>query len=181
MFYLYFLALNAIEMLYEAWISTRNSRSLIRKGAVEIAPFLLPIMIAIYFIMFVGSALEFRWNPKLISRVWAITFFSLFVIAKALKFWAVSALKGFWTMRVLIVPETRVVTSGPYRFIRHPNYVAVILELAATPLLGKCLITFGVVIVLFSIVLAARIRLEEAGLKRYTNYSQEMLSRRRFF
>ena len=181
MIYIYFLALNALEMLYEAWISARNSRELIKKGAIEIAPFLLPFMIAIYALMFVGSALEFHFTRKLISPSWASGFLLVFLAGKALKLWAVSSLKNFWTMRVLIVPETKVITSGPYRWIRHPNYVAVILELAATPLIGKCFITFAMVMILFSVILAVRIRVEENALKKYTNYSSEMSSRRRFF
>jgi methyltransferase len=180
MLYIYFLALNAIEMLYEARISARNSRELIKQGAVEIAPFVLPLMIVIYAMMFLGSAFEFHYLHRLVSPLWAAVFLFLFAGAKVLKFWAVKALGKFWTMRVLIVPQTKVVTTGPYRWIRHPNYVAVILELAATPLIGKCFLTFGCVTVSFAIALVLRIRAEETALKKYTDYSQQMLSRRRF-
>jgi methyltransferase len=180
MLYLCFLCVNAIEMLYEAWISARNSRGLLKKGAIEVAPFVLPFMIAIYAMMFVGSALEFQYKSRQPSFLWAASFLLVYAAAKALKFWAVSALRGFWTMRVLIVPQTKVVTSGPYRWIRHPNYVAVILELAATPLIGQCFLTFAGTLICFSLVLALRIREEENALKKYTDYSQQMGSRRRF-
>ena len=180
MLYFCFLVFNLLEMLFETWISARNSRQLIKKGALEIAPHLLPFMIGIYAIMYVGSWLEFLWIPRENSVAWVAGFGFLFCAAKALKFWAVSSLGSFWTMRVLILPESNVVTSGPYRWIRHPNYVAVLLEIAATPLIGKCFITFAVVMILFSIVLALRIRYEEAALKQHTNYGDQMIVRRRF-
>lgn len=174
MLYIYFLALNALEMLYESWISARNSRELLQRGAVEIAPFLLPLMIAIYGLMYVGSAVEFYLIPRVVSFPWAAMFVALFCAAKALKFWAISALGTFWTMRVLVLPKSHVVTAGPYRWVRHPNYIAVLLELAATPLIGKCYFTFALAIVLFSITLASRIRHEEEALKKHTDYAQRM-------
>jgi methyltransferase len=180
MLYLYFLIFNLFEMLFEAWISARNSRALIKKGAIEIAPQLLPIMIGIYAIMYVSSWLEFRWIPRATSLMWIAAFAFLFCAAKALKFWAVSSLGSFWTMRVLILPQSPVVTGGPYRWIRHPNYVAVLAEIAATPLIGRCYFTFAVVMILFSIVLALRIRYEEAALKQHTNYADEMSFHGRF-
>jgi methyltransferase len=180
MLYFYFLVFNLLEILFEAWISARNSRELIKKGAVEIAPHLLPIMIGIYAIMYIGSWLEFLWFPRENSLLWIVGFGLLFCAAKALKFWAVSSLGPFWTMRVLILPESNVVTSGPYRWIRHPNYVAVLSEIAATPLIAKCYFTFAVVIILFSVTLALRIRKEEAALKEHTNYGDQMIVRRRF-
>jgi methyltransferase len=181
MLYLYFLALNVLEMLYESWISARNSRELIRRGAVEIAPFLLPVMIVIYAMMYTGSALEFYYHPRIVSFAWITTFALLFCAAKTLKFWAISTLGSFWTMRVLIVPKSHVVTAGPYRWIRHPNYVAVLAEIVATPLIGKCFVTLSAVVVLFSITLAFRIVREEDALKKHTDYSERMTVRRRFF
>jgi methyltransferase len=180
MLYFYFLAFSAIEMLVETWISARNSKVLLQKGAVEIAPFLLPIMAFLYGIMFAGSLVEYVVIPRQIPFYWAGSFFLLFCLAKILKFWAVSSLGSFWTMRVLILPESNVVTSGPYRWIRHPNYVAVLMEIAATTLIGKCFYTFAVVIVMFSATLVLRIRHEEAGLKQFTDYSGQMGIRGRF-
>jgi len=170
MLYFYFLAFHALEMMFETWISARHSRELIRRGAIEIAPLLLPLMAMIYLLMFGGSVIEFQQRQPEISPIWISIWLGVFLVAKMLKFWAVTSLGNFWTMRVLIVPGTKVITHGPYRYIRHPNYVAVILELAATPLLGKCFLTFGVTIVLFLSVLIFRIRHEEAALRKYTNF-----------
>ncbi len=180
MLYIYFLVLNAIEMVVESWISFRNSRALLQKGAVEIAPFLLPVMAILYGVMYFGSLAEYLYFRREISMTWALSFGILFCLAKALKFWAIATLGSFWTMRVLILPESRVVTGGPYRWIRHPNYVAVLMEIAATTLIGKCFYTFGIVIILFSVTLVFRIHYEENALKEYTDYGDQMGIRHRF-
>ncbi len=180
MVYQIFLLLNAFEMLLESWISTRNSKELLRRGAVEIAPRLLPLMAGTYALMYVGSWMEYVLIPRRIEIVWAISFGLLFLLAKLLKFWAISSLGSFWTMRVLVVPETQVVIRGPYRWIRHPNYVAVLMEIAATTLLGKSFITMAVVLTAFSIVLYFRIKEEENALKQLTDYSEHMIPRNRF-
>jgi methyltransferase len=180
MFYIYFLVFNVLEMLGEYWISARNSRTLLQKGAVEIAPFLLPVMATLYGVMYFGGLAEHLFFRREVSPAWAISFGVLFCLAKALKFWAIASLGSFWTMRVLILPKSSVVTAGPYRWIRHPNYVAVLMEIAATTLIGKCFYTFAVVIILFSVTLVSRIQYEERALKEYTDYSDQMGVRHRF-
>lgn len=180
MLYWIFLAVNAAEMIWEARIAARNSAALLRDGAVEIAPKILPLMMLMYVVMYAGCFAESAFFQRQIATGWGFAFAGLFVLAKALKLWAVSALGRFWTMKVLILPGSTVVKTGPYRYIRHPNYVAVLLEIASTILLGKCFFTFLFVFVSFSIVLVFRIRAEEQGLLRYTDYSNEMSNRRRF-
>ena len=180
MFYLYFLAISAVEILVESWLSARNSHALIQKGAIEVASALLPIMALLYLLMYLGSWAEHIWMQRAFSLNWAMTFGSLYLLAKIIKFWAISSLGPLWTMRVLILRSSSVVTKGPYRWIRHPNYVAVLMEIAATTLIGKSFYTFVVVIALFSVTLMFRIQYEEAALKRFTNYSERMDSHRRF-
>jgi methyltransferase len=180
MFYIYFLAVTALEILFETWISARNSRALLQRGAVEIAPLLLPVMAFLYALMYFGSLAEYLLIPKQLSISWILVFALLYCFAKLLKFWAIASLGSYWTMRVLIMPQSAVVTTGPYRWIRHPNYVAVLLEIAATTLIGKSFLTFLVVIVLFSVTLVFRIQQEEAALKKYTDYAGRMGVRRRF-
>jgi methyltransferase len=157
-------------MLFEVSLSRRNSRRLLSRGAVEIAPRILPLMVVMYIVMYIGSPLEYRFLWKEISLEWEAFFLGVFLIAKALKFWAIKALGTKWTMRVLIVPGSEVVTGGPYRWMRHPNYAAVLLEIAAIPLLGKSFLTFAVVWSAFVVLLYYRIRAEDAALAKYTNF-----------
>ena len=180
MFYLYFLALTAAEMLWEVRVSSRNSAALLRRGAVEVAPALLPIMTVMYIAMYIGSGWEYHYFSRQISLTWAMSFVLLFLAAKLLKLWAVSSLGNYWTMKVLIVPGSSVVVKGPYRWMKHPNYVAVLLEIAAIPLVARCYLTFAAVCIGFPAVLFFRIRAEEKALLHYTDYASQMRSKGRF-
>jgi len=174
MLYIAFLLITAIEMLCEVYLSHRNSAVLVDRGAIEIAPRILPVMTVLYVVMYAGSWAEYALSPKHISVLWATGFGFLFIAAKALKFWAIKSLGALWTMRVLIVPGTRVITSGPYRWIKHPNYVAVLMEIAGTTLLGKCYVTGASVLSLFFVVVYYRIRVEEHALSELTEYPVAM-------
>jgi methyltransferase len=180
MIYPIFLLINAIEMIWETVISTRNSRALIQRGAVEVSPKILPFMVALYVLLFAGSLLEYFYFPKNLSYWWFGGFVMLYLAAKGLKYWAVSSLGPFWTMKVLVVPGSHAVTTGPYRYIRHPNYVAVLLEIAATALAGKSYVTFLVVFTSFLVVLHYRIQTEERALEHHTDYQERMMMKRRF-
>jgi len=181
MLYPLFLLVTALEMLWETRISSRNSIALKQKGAVEISPSILWVLVVMYIVMYIGSFLEYEVAPKEIAGSWALIFGGIFLSAKGLKFWAVGTLGPFWTMRVLILPQGSVVTSGPYRFIRHPNYVAVWMEVAAIPLLGKSFVTFLIVFLWCAAVLFFRIKREEEALMKLTDYSEAMKSKKRFF
>jgi methyltransferase len=178
--YWIFLAASLVELGFEVAISRRNSAALIRKGARDIAPWILPIMSAIYVLMYAGSAAEFYFLRDPVSFSWLVGFLMLYIVAKALKFWAISSLGEFWTMKVLVVPGSTVVTRGPYRYVRHPNYIAVMAEIVATTMAGRCWITCVSILVLFSTVLYYRIRSEEDALAGHTDYSRSMAARRRF-
>src|SRR5439155_12759996 len=120
MLYLGFLAVNAVEMIWESRVAARNSTALVEKGAVEIAPAILPLMMSLYVVMYLGCFVESSLFPRSISLWWAATFLFSFLLAKLLKWWAVSSLGGFWTMKVLIIPGAQVIKNGPYRYVRHP-------------------------------------------------------------
>jgi methyltransferase len=170
MFYPIFLIASLIEILLETAISMRNSARLIQRGAIEISPVIFRLMALLYIWMYVASFCEWFAFRRPLTALWIISFGSLFLAAKLLKYFAVRALGALWTMRVLIIPGTKVVATGPYKWMRHPNYVAVLLEIAATTLIGKSFFTFLAVFSLFCIVLIFRIRGEEAALRKFTNF-----------
>jgi methyltransferase len=180
MVYTVFLISAALEMLCEAFFSLRNSRRLLAQGAVEVEPQILPVMILLYVLMYPACFAEYFFLRQPLQQAWVMLFAFVFVLAKALKLWAVSSLGKYWTMRVLILPQSKTVSSGPYRWIKHPNYVAVIMEIAATCLLGKCFLTFFVIAGSFAVVLRWRICSEEQALQQHTDYSVNMNAKRRF-
>jgi len=84
----------------------------------------------------------------------------------ALRYWVVKSLRWRWTTRVLCLPGERVVCSGPYRWLRHPNYLAVVVEIAALPLVHTAWLTALVFSIANAVVLHTRIRVEDEALAR---------------
>jgi methyltransferase len=90
---------------------------------------------------------------------------ALFIVAKALKWWAILSLGPFWTFRVIVVPGARLVVSGPYRWLRHPNYVGVMGELGGVALMTGALLSGVAGIVTFGWLVIRRISIEERALR----------------
>lgn len=170
MFYPIFLLASLIEILAETAVSIRNSIRLVQQGAIEVTPVIFRLMALLYILMYIGSFWEYTVYSRPLTIQWIAIFGLLFIAAKLLKFAAVRALGPLWTMRVLIVPGTKVVATGPYKWMRHPNYAAVLMEIAATTLIGKSFLTFACIFILFCIVLIFRIRGEEEALRKFTNF-----------
>jgi methyltransferase len=98
------------------------------------------------------------------TGAWFAAGLASFGVAKALKWWAILTLGRFWTFRVIVVPGAPLVTTGPYRFLRHPNYVAVAGELTGTALMTGAYVCGPLAVVLFGILLKRRIAVEERAL-----------------
>ena len=139
----------AVFLVIETLRSYRNERALRARGAIEPAGDVYAAMAAAYpLALFAPFVAAIRDGPAT-APVWAAGLVA-FLTAKALKFWAIHALGPRWTFRVLVVPGERLVTSGPYRYLRHPNYLAVAGEIAgvatmcAAPAIGlAALLGFG--------------------------------------
>jgi methyltransferase len=95
---------------------------------------------------------------------WEAAGLVVFMLAKLLKYWAMATLGVRWTFRVLVPPGSTAVAAGPYRLIRHPNYVAVMGELVGVAMIARTPIVGGVMILLFGALILLRIRVEERAL-----------------
>jgi methyltransferase len=100
--------------------------------------------------------------------------------AMALRYWAIATLGERWSTRVLVVPGAPAVDSGPYRHLRHPNYLAVVVELAALPLVHSAWATALAVSAANAWILGRRIAREEAALARHADYERLLGDRARF-
>lgn len=154
------LALVTLQRVGELWLSNRNTRRLLAKGAHEHAPGHYPMIVATHVAWL--AALWWLAPPRPIDSFWL----ALFVLIELARIWVLASLGERWTTRIIVLPETPLVRHGPYRFVDHPNYVVVVAEIAVLPLV------FGLwqVAVIFSIlnaaVLAIRIREENRALGR---------------
>ena len=103
----------------------------------------------------------------------------LLVMAAALRWWVISTLDGRWTTRIIVLPGVAPVTGGPYRFLRHPNYLAVILEIFSVPMIHTAWLTALVFSLTNAWMLRVRIRAEEVALSRLTAYGEAFAGRPR--
>jgi methyltransferase len=102
-----------------------------------------------------------------LSPIWWL-WLAVFVLAQGLRYWAIQSLGRYWNTRIIIVPGAKKIASGPYRYLRHPNYLAVALELLSLPLIFNAWITALAATLLNAwLLLTVRIPAEEKALSTY--------------
>jgi methyltransferase len=150
-------------MLAELARSRRNERLLFARGAVAVPDPAYGTMRWAYPAAFVAMAVEGAVSgPPPIA--FTVAGGAVFAAAKALKFWAIGSLGERWTYRVFVLPGEPLVTRGPYRYMRHPNYVGVVGELVGMALLTGARITGPIGLVCFGWLLLRRIQAEEKAI-----------------
>jgi methyltransferase len=151
-------------MLAEAWRSAAHERRLRASGAVEPAGDVYAAMQVVYpvcFLVMIGEGWLHGYTAAAIP-----TGAVVFGAAKALKYWAIQTLGPRWTFRVLVPPDSRRIERGPYRVMRHPNYVGVLGELAGFALLAGAPRAGLASVIVFGVLLLLRIRVEERAMSR---------------
>lgn len=154
------LLLATLQRLVELIIANRNTRALLAGGAYEVGRGHYPAIV-----FFHVAWLVVLWGFFIFGLVRFQPWFAIAYLAvQVLRIWVMASLGRYWTARIIVVPDAPLVRSGPYRFMRHPNYLVVVLEIALLPLaLGSWPLALGFSIV-NAILLAWRIRVEEAAL-----------------
>jgi methyltransferase len=148
------------SMLVEARHASFNERAQLARGGIEPPDDVYRIMRVVYPAAFVAMFAE-GFARGGASPTLLIAGALIFVAAKALKWWAILSLGPFWTFRVIVVPGASLVANGPYRWLRHPNYVGVLGELAGVATFVGALVSGTVAIVAFAGLLIKRIAVEE--------------------
>jgi methyltransferase len=155
----------ALERLLELAIARRNTAWARARGGVESGRGHFPAMAALHTGLLVGAVTEV-WvldRPFLPALGW--TMLALVCTCQAIRYWCITALGRQWNTRVIVVPGLpRVTGVGPYRWLRHPNYVAVVIEGMALPMVHTAWLTATIFTVLNAALLRVRLRVEEAAL-----------------
>jgi methyltransferase len=157
-------ALVYVPMLVEARRASRNERAQRARGGVEPPGDVYGLMQLVYPGAFLAMLVEgaIRGGPP--SWLLAAGAF-VFAAAKAIKWWAILSLGPFWTFRVIVVPGASLVANGPYRWLRHPNYVGVLGELAGAAAMAGAPVAGVAGLVAFSGLLVRRIAVEDLALR----------------
>jgi methyltransferase len=158
-----FLVALAAQRLGELWLSARHTSHLRARGAVEYGRGHFPLFVALHVLFPVLLVVEVFAGGARPGPSWPFWLLVL-LFAQVLRYWSMHSLGELWNVRVWVLPGAPRVTRGPYRYVKHPNYLAVALELAAAPLLFGAWRTACLVSALNLLVLAIRISVEEKAL-----------------
>jgi methyltransferase len=153
-----------LERVAELVVSTRNAAWSRARGGVETGAGHFPFMVVLHTGLLVGALAEAWLSRPEVAPVLAWTMLALVLASQALRWWCIATLGPRWNTRVIVVPGLAPVRSGPYRLFSHPNYVAVVVEGVALPLVHAAWVTAVVFTVLNAALLAVRIRVEDRAL-----------------
>ena len=147
-----------LQRVGELVISRANTRKLLARGAVEVAPRHYPLIITVHAAWLLSLWVFGRDQPVNVVAL------AGYLILQCLRFWVIWTLGSRWTTRIIVLPEQPLVSAGPYRFLSHPNYAVVTGEIAVLPLALGLPLQAVVFTVLNAAVLAIRIRAENRAL-----------------
>ena len=152
------LALVTFQRVGELWLARRNTQALLAQGAREHAPGHYPLIVAVHTAWL--AALWWLAPGRPIILIWL----AVFVLIEIARVWVLASLGPRWTTRIIVLPDAPLVKAGPYRFVSHPNYVVVALEIAVLPLVFGLWPVALIFSALNAAILAVRIREENRAL-----------------
>lgn len=156
----------AAERVAELVVSQRNLAWSRARGGMEFGAGHYPAMVVLHTVLLVGCLAEVAVLNRPFIPVLGWSMLAIVVAAQGLRWWCITTLGPQWNTRVVVVPGAPRVAAGPYRFLPHPNYVAVAAEGLALPLVHTAWITAAVFTVLNAVLMVVRIGAENAALAR---------------
>jgi methyltransferase len=178
--YLALLALVGTERLVELRISRRNQQNLEKQGVRKVAEPHFRWLVFLHAAVLACAAAEVLSLHRPLIPSLAIAMAALFVFSNALRWWVIRTLAGHWNVEIMASSRIGVVTSGPYRWVRHPNYVGVVMEVFALPMIHTAWITALAGTLAYLELLRRRLRLEDGVLMADPAYRSAMGAKPRF-
>lgn len=160
-----------VQRITELFVARSNEQWIRSHGGYEVGAGHYPFMVAIHVGFFISLIIEFFVFNRSLSAYWYLLF-GIFAGLQMMRVWIISSLGRFWNTKILVLPGANVVKRGPFRLIRHPNYVVVSLEILVIPLLFNAFFTAILFTILNFIILSVRIPKEEAALREVTDYTE---------
>jgi methyltransferase len=169
-----------VGRLVETRLSARNQRLLAARGAVKVPEPHFRWMVLLHAGVLISAALEVLLLHRTLNPALAVSMGVLFLLANALRWWVIASLAEHWNVQVMDSTPLGIVARGPYRWIRHPNYVAVFVELIALPLIHTAWLTAVWASACNLWVLQRRLQVEERVLMANAAYRATMTTKPRF-
>ncbi len=162
--YLLFLALTGAERLFEVSVAKRNAAWSLERGGEEYGAAHYPVMVVLHTGFLLGCAAEVLLLERVFVPWIGLPMLAIAIACQALRWWCITTLGPRWNTRVIIVPGLAPITGGPYRYLAHPNYVAVVSEGIAIPMVHGAWLTALIFTVANAALLSVRIRVENEAL-----------------
>ncbi len=154
-----------IQRLLELRLAHRNRAWALRAGAKEFGANHYPLFIVLHTGWLIGWLIEAWERGPHLSRWW-VPWLILFGLAQLLRYWAIASLGRSWNTRILVIPGQPLIRRGPYRYLSHPNYLAVVVELVSVPMIfGAWLTALLVSLLNAALLFGVRIPAENAALR----------------
>ncbi|PID02228.1 isoprenylcysteine carboxyl methyltransferase [Sporosarcina sp. P2] len=169
--FLFVFIIVVMQRLVELVVANRNEKWIRSKGAIEIGASHYKWMVLMHTAFFISLLIEVLLFNRSLSP-FSGAFVAVFLLMQVLRVWCLLSLGKFWNTKILILPGANVRKKGPYRWIRHPNYVIVTTELIVLPLLFSAYFTAGLFLILNIWMLSVRIPAEERALREFTDYNE---------
>ncbi len=166
--------------IYELRVSRNHQRAMLPRGAAMVAEPLYPWLVAVHTLVLIGAAVEVVALKRPFIPALAATMFVIFVAANFVRLWVIRTLGNHWNVQVMDSTSLGVITTGPFRFVRHPNYTAVSVEMITLPLIHTAWITAIIGVIGYLAVISRRIPLEERALLANPEYRAAMSGKPRF-
>jgi methyltransferase len=170
MVFIIFISLVILLRICELFLAKRNEQWLLQHGAVEYGKNQYPFMITLHVFFFVSLIIEYLiqgtgfYSPALLF---------IYIVVLGFKIWVIFSLGKFWNTKIYRIRDFPLIKQGPYNYVKHPNYIAVMLEIALIPLIFKLYFTAVIFTVLNGIMLYFRIKEENKALG-YTDEDNNM-------
>ncbi|MEH7300636.1 isoprenylcysteine carboxyl methyltransferase family protein [Neobacillus drentensis] len=157
------------QRVIELLIAKSNERWMKKNGAIEFGVKHYRYMVGMHILFFIVFFGEKVWLNRGLSPIWPLLL-TVFIVTQLVRLWAITSLGKYWNTKILVLADAKVIRKGPYRFIKHPNYFVVAIELLVVPLLFSSYITSILFTMLNVMILSRRIPEEEKTLQDLTEY-----------
>ncbi|WP_255822000.1 isoprenylcysteine carboxyl methyltransferase family protein [Domibacillus sp. PGB-M46] len=169
-FWLFILFL-CVQRISELFIAKRNEKWMLSQGAYEAGARHYPFIVALHTLFFISLIAEVTMMEKTLNSNWPM-WLTLFLVTQLGRVWTLRSLGPFWNTKIIVLPGAKVVNRGPYRWVRHPNYIIVTLEFIVIPLLFQAYYTAIIFTLLNAWMLSVRIAAEERALTDATDFGK---------